>query len=64
MTNCNVIIPKWASFVTEHDIWIQWNTGQDIYTHIADKLREDHTNSNHGYELLKFLKRLPITMVK
>ena len=29
MTNFNVIIPKWASFVTAHDIWIQWNIGKD-----------------------------------
>ena len=54
MTNCNVIIPKWASFVTEHDIWIQWNTGKDIYAHRADQLKENK-NSNYGYELFKFV---------
>ena len=41
MTNFNVIIRKWAIFVTEHDIWIQWNTGKDIYAHTADKLKEN-----------------------
>ena len=55
MTNCNVIIPKWASFVTEC-IWIQWNTGKDIYAHRADKLKENNKNSNHGYEWLTFIR--------
>ena len=48
MTDCNVLISKWASFVTEHDIWLQWNTGKDIYAHRADQLKENNKNSNHG----------------
>ena len=56
MTNCNVIISKRASFITEHDIWIQWNAGNDTYAHWADKLKENNRNSNHGYEWLKFVR--------
>ena len=56
MTNCNVIILKWASFVIDHDIWIQWNTGKDIYVQRADELKENNKNSIHGYELMKFIR--------
>ena len=43
-------------YVTEHDIWIQWNTRKDIYAHRADKLKENNKNRNHGYEWLKFVR--------
>ena len=52
----NVIIPKWTTFVSEHDMWIQWNIGKDIYAHRADKLKENNKNSNYGYEWLKFVR--------
>ena len=30
MTICKIIIQKWGTFVTEHDMWIQWNIGNDM----------------------------------